>query len=149
MEIILQEDVENLGSKDEVVDVADGYARNYLFPKGLAIEATEGNLKNLEQKKQAKQKKKAEKREAAQAKADKIEGELLEFEVKAGEHDQLFGSVTSTDIADKIADELRVEVDKRNIQLDNNIKNLGVTKVDIKLHPEVTATVKVKVVAAE
>ena len=146
MEVILQEEVDNLGSKDEVVEVADGYARNFLLPRGLAKRATEGNLKNLEQKKQAKKKRQEKVKEQAQRKADKIDGELLEVAVQAGEEGQLFGSVTSNDIVDKIKQELGVEVDKRDIQLEGNIKNLGVTKVDIKLHPDVTPTVKIKVV---
>ena len=148
MKVILQEDVSDLGNKGDVVEVADGHARNYLLPRGLAKEATKQNLNNLKQKKKSKQKQKQQEKEAAQEKAEELEGLVLEIPVKAGDNNRLFGSVTSMDIADKIEEETGEKIDKRNIDLDENIKNLGVKPVDIKLHKEVTATVKVKVIEA-
>ena len=148
MKVILKEDVSDVGKKGDVVEVADGHARNYLLPRGLAKEATKQNLNNLEQKKKSQQKKEAEKREEAQEKAEELEGLILEIAVKAGDNNRLFGSVTSMDIADKIEEEAGEKIDKRNIQLDENIKSLGVKAVDVKLHKDVTATVKVKVIEA-
>lgn len=148
MKVILKEDVENLGEKDEVVEVADGHARNYLLPKGLAVEATDSQLSKLEQKKQAKQRKRQKELNEAKEKADKLEGEIFEIAVKAGETGKLFGSVTTNDIAEVIEDETGVKIDKRKVELDDNIKTLGIKKVTINLHTEVTAAVKVKVVEA-
>ena len=148
MKVILEEDVDSLGNKGEVVEVASGHARNYLLPRGLAKEATKENLNSLKQKKKSKQKQKEKERNKAQEKADELEGLLLEIPVKAGDNNRLFGSVTSMDIAEKVEEETGEKIDKRNIDLDENIKNLGVKAVDIKLHKDVTTTVKVKVIEA-
>ena len=148
MKVILEEDVNGLGQQGEVVEAADGYARNFLFPKGLAKEATEGNLKNLRQKRKAQEQREERQIEEAEEKAAEIEDLLLEIAVKAGENGKLFGSVTSTDIAEKIKEKTGIKVDKRKVQLTDNIKTLGTTKVEVKLHTEVLATVKVKVVEA-
>ena len=148
MKVILQEDVSDLGNKGDVVEVANGHARNYLLPRGLAKEATKQNLNNLKQKKKSKQKQKEEERQEAKKKAEKLEGLVLEIAVKAGDNNRLFGSVTSMDIADEIEAETGEKIDKRNIDLDENIKNLGIKPVDIKLHKDVTTTVKVKVIEA-
>ncbi len=148
MKVILEKNVKGLGNKGEVVETSDGHARNYLIPKGLARKATDSNLHDLKQKEKAKTRK--EKKELAEAKkkAKKISDKTYEISVKAGEQGRLFGSVTSENIADKIEAETGIEIDKRNIELDGNIKTLGVTKVDIKLHSEVTATVKIRVTEA-
>ncbi|ADL13808.1 50S ribosomal protein L9 [Acetohalobium arabaticum] len=148
MKVILKEDVDDLGEKDEVVEVADGHARNYLLPKGLAVEATDSQLAKLEQKKQAKERKRQQELNEAKEKANKLEGEIFEIAVKAGETGKLFGSVTTNDIAEVIEDKTGVKIDKRKVELDDNIKTLGIKKVAINLHTEVTATVKVKVVEA-
>ena len=148
MKVILNEDVSDLGEKGDVVEVADGHARNYLLPKGLAKEATKKNLNSLKQKKKSQQKQKEKERKKAQEKAEELEGTILEIPVKAGDNNRLFGSVTSMDITDKIAAETGVEVEKRDVQLDENIKNLGIKPVDIKLHKDVVTTVKVKVIEA-
>ncbi|GAB6137171.1 50S ribosomal protein L9 [Halanaerobaculum tunisiense] len=148
MKVILEEDVNGLGQQGEVVEAADGYARNFLFPKGLAKKATEGNLKNLRQKRKAQEQREERQIEEAEEKAAEIEDLLLEIAVKAGDNGKLFGSVTSTDIAEKIKEETGIKVDKRKVQLTDNIKTLGTTKVEVKLHTEVLATVKVKVVEA-
>lgn len=148
MKVILKEDIDNLGEKNDVVEVADGHGRNYLLPKGLAVKATDSQLSKLKQKKQAEKRKKQQKLNEAQQKADKLEGEIFEFEVKAGETGKLFGSVTTNDIANVIEDETGVKIDKRKVNLDDNIKTLGIKKVTINLHPDVTAMVKIKVVEA-
>ncbi|MBM7624329.1 50S ribosomal protein L9 [Sporohalobacter salinus] len=148
MKVILKEDVKNIGQKNEVVEVADGHARNYLLPKGLAVKATDSQLSKLKQKKQARKRKKQQELNEAQKKADKLEDKVFEVSVKAGETGKLFGSVTTNDIADVIEDETGVKIDKRKVELDDNIKTLGTKKVTINLHKDVTAMVKIKVVEA-
>lgn len=148
MEVILKEDVKNVGEKNEVVEVADGHARNYLIPKGLAVAVTEAELAKLKEKKKAKQRKKQQKLEEAKEKAAKLEDTILETSVKAGETGKLFGSVTTNDIAEAIEEETGVKVDKRKVELEDNIKTLGTKKVEINLHKDVSATVKVKVTEA-
>ncbi|KXS40954.1 MULTISPECIES: 50S ribosomal protein L9 [unclassified Candidatus Frackibacter] len=148
MKVILKEDVNNIGNKGEVVEVADGHARNYLLPKGLAVEANDAQLSKLKAKKKAKKRQKKKELEEAKEKANKIEDLILEIPVKAGEMGKLFGSVTTNDIADAIYDEIGIKIDKRKVELDDNIKTLGTKKVEINLHKDVSATVKVKVTEA-
>lgn len=148
MEVILKESVKNVGEKDEVVEVADGHARNYLIPKGLAVRATEAELAKLKEKRKAKERKKEKKLQAAKEKAAKLEDVILEIPVKAGETGKLFGSVTTNDIAENIEEETGVEIDKRKVELEENIQTLGTKKVTINLHKDVSATVKVKVTEA-
>jgi len=148
MQIILQEDVEKLGHRGQVVEVAEGYARNYLLPRKLALPVSPGNLKQLEQVKRSLAKREATEREGAQKQAELLGALAVEFERKAGENDQMFGSVTAADIADALAAK-GYTVDKRRIQLDQPIKTLGEYAVPAKLHREVTATLKVIVRRAE
>ncbi|PRX31828.1 LSU ribosomal protein L9P [Orenia metallireducens] len=148
MKVILQKDVKGLGKKGEVVNASDGHARNYLLPRGLAKEANEGNIHNLKQKKKAKKRKKERELEEAQEQAKSLEGKIFTFKVKAGENGRLFGSVTTSDIADKIEQKTGQKIDKRKIDLNDNIRTLGTKKVSIKLHKNVTADVKVKVTEA-
>ena len=148
MKVILKENVKGLGSKNEVVEASDGYARNYLFPRGLAKEANQSNLHDLKQKKKAKKRKKKRELEEAKEKANKISDRVFSIPVKAGDNGRLFGSVTTNDIADKVEDDTGIKIDKRKIELSSNISSLGTKKVDIKLHKDVTATVKVKVTRA-
>jgi large subunit ribosomal protein L9 len=142
MQIILQEDVEKLGVRGDVVTVAEGYARNFLLPKNLALPASAGNLKRLEKIRATLAKKTATERDLAQKEADTLSAITITLTRKAGENDQLFGSVTSADIADAIAAQGH-EVDKRRIQLADPIKVVGEYQVAVKLHREVTAQVKV------
>jgi large subunit ribosomal protein L9 len=144
MEIILQEDIEKLGSRGDVVKVAPGYARNYLLPRKLALEALPGNLKRLEKIRGSLAKRTATEREQAQKQAELLNSVTLTLERKAGESDQLFGSVTAADIADALVKQ-GFEIDKRRIQLDDAIKTLGEYTVTTKLVHEVTATIKVVV----
>ncbi|HMD32694.1 MAG TPA: 50S ribosomal protein L9 [Candidatus Acidoferrales bacterium] len=142
MQIILQEDVEKLGHRGQIVEVAEGYARNYLLPHKLALPVSQGNLKQLEQVKRALAKREATEREGAQKQAEMLASLTVDFARKAGENDQMFGSVTSGDISDS----LKVQgytVDKRKLQLDQPIKTLGEHLVSVKLHREVIAQIKV------
>ncbi len=142
MQIILQEDIDKLGSRGDVVEVAPGYARNYLLPRKLAIEATAGNMKVLERIRTALAKKTATERAAAEKQAELLHGVTLNFARKTGENDQLFGSVTSADIAEALAGQ-KFTVDKRQVQLADPIKVLGEYPVTIKVYRDVTAAVKV------
>jgi large subunit ribosomal protein L9 len=144
MEVLLREDVDKLGRRGEVVKVAEGYGRNFLLPRGLALPVTEANKSAVERERKA---------HAARAAKEKAEVELLAGRLgglryiaprKVGEHDVLYGSVTSGDIAEFLRGK-GIEIDKRKIQLDEPIKHLGDYEVKIKLHPEVTASVKVLV----
>jgi large subunit ribosomal protein L9 len=145
MNVILREDVEKLGAAGEMVTVRDGYARNFLLPRGLAYPATEGNKKRLE----AEQKSRVRRADADVARAGEVAARLeavsLSFTMKAGEGDKLFGSVTSHDIAERLKGE-GFEVDKKTIELPEPIKALGVYKVPVRLHPDVKPEVRVWVV---
>ena len=147
MEVILKEDVPKLGHRGEVVKVAEGYGRNYLLPKRLAIEATKGNRAVIEQMKVSSERRSAREKADAEGLSKQLEGATLSFTRKAGEQDHLFGSVTNVDIADALASQ-GFTVDRRKIQLDEPIKNLGEFAVTIKLHRDIAAQVKV-VVAKE
>jgi large subunit ribosomal protein L9 len=142
MQIILQEDVEKLGTRGQVVDVAEGYARNFLLPRKLALEASTGNMKRLEKMRAAFAKKEAVEKGDAQKLAELLASVTLEFARKAGENDQLFGSVTSGDISDALETK-GYNVEKRKIQLADPIKVVGEYEVPVKLHREVSGTVKV------
>ena len=144
MEVILKEDVANLGFRGEVVKVADGYARNYLLPRKLAMQATETNKAVIDQMKAAAARRSASEKAKAEEFAVKLDAVALEFTRKAGEGGHLFGSVTSADIAAELAAQ-GVEVDRRKIQLGDPLKSVGDYTVAIRLHREVTARVKVKV----
>jgi large subunit ribosomal protein L9 len=142
MQVILQEDVEKLGTRGQVLEVAAGYARNYLLPRKLAIEATASNRKHLEKLKTVLAKRTATERDAAQKQADALNSVTARFVRKAGENDQLFGSVTSADIAESLAAQ-GTKVDKRQIHLPEPIKLVGEYQVAVKLYQEISANVKV------
>lgn len=142
MQIILQEDVEKLGTRGQVVDVAPGYARNFLLPRKLAIPASAGNLKRLEKIRGALAKRTANEKESAQKLADLLAAVRVTLTRKAGENDQLFGSVTSADISDALAAQ-GYHVDKRRLELAEPIKLIGEYQVTAKLHHEVAAAIKV------
>jgi large subunit ribosomal protein L9 len=141
MQIILQEDVEKVGTRGEVVDVAPGYARNYLLPHKLALEASPANLKRLEKIRATLAKRTATERETAQQQAALLNQVTVKLARKAGENDQLFGSVTSADLADALKAQ-GFEIDKRRIQLDEPIKLIGEKNVTVKLVHGVTAEFK-------
>ena len=146
MEVILKEDVINLGHRGDVVKVADGYGRNFLLPRKLALQATEENKAVIEQMKNASARRSASEKVQAEELVAKLEPLTLSFTRKSGESGQLFGSVTSADIAADLASK-GFEVDRRKIALNEPLKTLGDHDVAIKLHREVTAHLKVKVVA--
>jgi large subunit ribosomal protein L9 len=146
MEVILKEDVVNLGHRGDVVKVADGYGRNFLLPRKLALQATLANKAVIDQMKSAAARRSATEKAQAEELATKLEPLALEFTRKSGEAGHLFGSVTSSDIAVELAAK-GFEVDRRKIQLDEPLKSLGDFSVAIKLYREVTAHVKVKVLA--
>jgi large subunit ribosomal protein L9 len=144
MKVILKEDVHNLGVIGTVVDVAKGYGRNYLIPRNLAVEASSKNIKQFEHQKKIILAKAEKIKIAAGDVADKISALSIVIEAKAGEEDKLFGSVTIKDIADEIAKQ-GIQIDRRKIILQEPIKRLGTHDVSVKVHPEVTATLKVEV----
>jgi large subunit ribosomal protein L9 len=144
MQIILQEDVEKLGNRGEVVEVKEGYARNFLLPQKLALPASAANLKRLEKIRATLAKRTATERDEAQVFANTLAGVTVTLVRKAGENDQLFGSVTSADIAEALAAQGH-KIDKRRIQLDEPIKLIGESMVNAKLHADVTAQFKVVV----
>jgi large subunit ribosomal protein L9 len=144
MQIILQEDVEKLGTRGQIVEVAEGYARNYLLPRKLALAATPGNLKQLDRMRVTFAKREATENESAQKLAELLAGVTLTLTRKAGENDQLFGSVTPADISEALAAQ-GYTVDKRKIQLTDPIKLVGEFQIPVKLHREITALVKLNV----
>jgi large subunit ribosomal protein L9 len=146
MEVILREHVDNLGKRGEVVKVADGYARNYLLPRKLALLATEGNKKQIEREREKFEAKEGEERKVAESMAGRMASLEIAIGRRVGENDVLFGSVTTGDIASAL-EAKGFEVDRRKLQLHEPIKKLGEYDVPLKLHRDVVATLKVKVVA--
>jgi large subunit ribosomal protein L9 len=144
MEVILREHVEHLGRRGDVVKVADGYARNYLLPRKLALTVTEGNRKQIERERQIAEKREADERVAAEAMAARFAGLEVAIARRVGDTEALYGSVTSADIAEALAAK-GFEVDRRRVQLAEPIKQLGEFDVPVRLHRDVTATVKVVV----
>lgn len=145
MEVILREDIEKLGSRGQLVKVAPGFARNYLLPKRLAVAATESNKKIVEQERQAALRREAKEAGEAQELAKLLSAVVITIAQKAGENDQLFGSVTSSDIAARLEDQ-KFHIDRKKIVLHDPIKQLGEHAVTIKLHREVSVDIKVNVV---
>lgn len=146
MKVILLEDVKNLGPKGAVVEVSDGYARNYLLPRRLAVEATPGRLKELETRRASEDRRRREEETRARELAAKLEGLELTIAVRAGEGGRLFGAVGTKDIAAALSSQHGLEVDKKKILLEDPIKQLGDYLVTVKLHPAVQARIRVSVV---
>jgi large subunit ribosomal protein L9 len=144
IEVILKEHVEHLGRRGEIVKVADGYARNFLFPRRLALAVTEENKKQIERERARAEARDAEEQMTAQALATRIEAIELSIGRRVGENDTLYGSVTSADIAEALS-ERGLPVDRRRIQLPDPLKTLGDHTVPVKLHREVTAQIKLKI----
>lgn len=147
MKVILKQDVKGLGKKGELVNASDGYARNFLFPKGLATEANASAMNDFNNKETAKKFHKAEEIKAAKADAEKLEGKTFSFTAKAGANGKLFGSVTSKDISAKIKEDIGIDVDKRKITVDD-IKQFGTYEAEIKVYQGISAKVFVKVTEA-
>ncbi|MDF2524436.1 MAG: hypothetical protein K0R31_2077 [Clostridiales bacterium] len=147
MEIILLQDVKALGKKGELVKVSDGYARNFILPKKLGLEATKQNLYELKLQKDAELKKQKELLEEAKEFAKKLENITIKVNIKAGEGGKTFGSVSTKEIAAAVKEQFGFDLDKKKLQLGDPIKNAGAYTVPVKLHPQVTAEMKVKVEA--
>ncbi|MFZ5906177.1 MAG: 50S ribosomal protein L9 [Nitrospirota bacterium] len=145
MKVILKDEVKNMGDMGQIVEVADGYARNYLIPRGLAVEADVKNVRALEHEKRIINEKAKKIRNHAQELSGKISAMSLVIQAKAGEEGKLFGSVTTMDIAEALKNQ-GMEIDKKKISLDEPIKRLGSYTVNIKLHPEVTTRINLQVV---
>ncbi len=145
MKVILLQDVKSLGKKGQIVEVNDGYARNYVLPKKLGLDATPKNLNDLKLKRQHEDKVAAENLAAAKALAEKLKDSVVTASVKVGEGGRTFGSVSSKEIAEACKKQLGLEIDKKKIQVKDPIKALGNYIVAVKLHPEVTAELTVKV----
>ena len=146
MKVILLQDIKGVGKKDQVINANDGYARNYLFPKKLAVEANVGNLTNLKSKQDSNQYRKDLQKEEAIKIADKLKGLTVQIKVKAGENGKIFGGVTSKEISENLKTQHGIEIEKKKIILTETIKTLGTINVDIKLYEGVTAKLKVQVV---
>ncbi|MDY6064717.1 MAG: 50S ribosomal protein L9 [Finegoldia sp.] len=145
MKVILTKDVDKLGKSGDLVNAKTGYARNFLLPNGFAVEATKENLKQWEKDQAAKRQKEAEERAAAEDLKRKLENITLKLKVKTGEGDRLFGSITSIDIADKLKDQEGIEIDKKKIELKENIKSLGSFTALVRVYPDITANLSVSV----
>ncbi|MBE7899385.1 50S ribosomal protein L9 [Paenibacillus polymyxa] len=144
MKVIFIKDMKGQGKKGQVKEVSDGYAANFLLPRGIARPATEGNMKTLENQNAAEEKRKQEEKEEAQVLGKKLEETTIQLKAKAGEGGRLFGAITSKQIAEAVA-KTGIKLDKRKIELEEPIRTLGVTQMTVKLHPEVKATLKVQV----
>jgi large subunit ribosomal protein L9 len=146
VKVVLRDDVENIGRKGDLIEVTDGFARNFLVPRGLAMKATKGVVQQAEAMRRNREARDARDREAAQALADQLTGKRIELRARAGEGGRLFGSVTLADVADAVRAQTGVEVDRRKAQLAEPLKELGVVEVPVKLHADVEVTLTVDVV---
>lgn len=147
MKVILLADIKGVGKKDEVINSSDGYARNYLFPKKLAVEANSENMSKLKAKNDSNAYKKSVEKEEAQKTANKLNEILLKIAVKTGENGKIFGSITSKEIADNLKEQYKIEIDKKKIDLKEPIKTLGSFTVNIKLYEGVIGTLKVQLIS--
>lgn len=147
MKIILLEDVKSVGKKGELVELKEGYAKNFILPKKLGVEATSTNMNNLKLQKQNEEKIAKEQLEAAQALAKEVEEMLVKLSIKSGEGGKTFGSVSSKEIAKAVSEQYGKEIDKKKIQMTDSIKTIGTHEVTVKLHPKVTAKLRVQVQA--
>ena len=147
MKVILLDNIKGVGKKDEIINSSDGYARNFLFPKKLAVEANNENMNKLKAKKQSEQYKKDVEKENAQKIAKQLDEIILNIKVKAGENGKIFGGVTSKEISEELKKQYKIDVDKKKIVLNENIKNIGSFDINIKLYEGVLGKLKVKVVS--
>ena len=147
MKVILKQDIKGVGKKDQVINSSDGYARNYLFPRGLAVPADSGNMNNLKAKQESQAYRKEEEYKKSLKIAEKLKSTTLKFNVKVGANGKLFGGVTAKEISEKLKSDYDIDVDKKKIVLNETIKTAGVTNLELKLNEGVNATVKVMIVA--
>lgn len=148
MKMILLQDVKSVGKKGDLINASEGYAKNFLLPRKLAVEATKSNLNDYELKQKAGAKRKQEELEKAQATAKELEDKVVTIKVKTGGNGKLFGSVTNKEVAEEIVKQTKLDIDKKKVSIGDPIKMLGERTAVIKLHPKVTAEVKVKIVEA-
>ncbi len=147
MKVVLRSDVDHLGRKGDLLEVADGYARNYLVPRGLAMKATRGVVAQAEAMRRSRAARDVRDREAAEELASRLQATPIRVGARAGEGGKLFGSVTNADLADAIRSQAGIDLDRRSIELGEPLKELGSAEVAVRLHPEVTAALSVEVVS--
>lgn len=147
MKVILTQDVKNQGVKGQVIEVSDGYARNYLLPQGLAEEASKTKLKEIQEKNLREARKKDKEREDAEKLKAQLHGKTVEIKVKTGGNDKLFGAVTSKEIADSIQEKFNIKIDKKKIDITETIKHLGEYSIRIKIYPSVQAELNLVITA--
>lgn len=146
MKVILKADIKGVGKKDQVINASDGYARNFLFPKNLAVEANAENMSKLKAKQDSNAFKKSQEKEEAQKIADKLSKILMKVQVKAGENGKIFGGVSSKEIAENLEKQYNIKVDKKKIDLKETIKTLGMFTIEIKLYEGVVGKLKIDVI---
>ncbi len=146
MKVILLKDVRNMGKRDEIINVSDGYARNFLFPQKLAAEATPGALKEIERKRAAQDAREAEKRAEAMAKAELLKNKVITLEAKCGEKGRLYGSVTSAEVAEALEKQYGIQADKRKMDIGDPIREIGVREISVWLYSGITTKMKLNVV---
>ena len=147
MKVILKADIKGVGKKDQVINSSDGYARNFLFPKNLAVEANAENMSKLKAKQDSNAFKKSQEKEEAQKIADKLSKILMKVQVKAGENGKIFGGVSSKEIAENLEKQYNIKVDKKKIDLKETIKTLGMFTIEIKLYEGVVGKLKIDVIS--
>ena len=147
MKVILKADIKGVGKKDEVINASDGYVRNFLFPKNLAVEANAENMSKLKAKQDSNAFKKSQEKEEAQKIADKLSKILMKVQVKAGENGKIFGGVSSKEIAENLEKQYSIKVDKKKIDLKETIKTLGMFTIEIKLYEGVVGKLKIDVIS--
>lgn len=147
MKVILKQDIKGVGKKDQIINANDGYARNYLFPRNLAVPADKGNINNLQSKQTAEEHRKELEKQAAKETAKKIEETQLKLAVKSGENGKIFGSITAKEIAENLEKQYKIKVEKKKIQLEEPIKNLGIFSIEIKLYEGIIAKLKVNIIS--
>jgi len=145
MKVVLLKDVKNIGKRDEIVNVSDGYARNFLFPQRLAAEATAGTIKEIGKKRAAQDARDAEALAEANAKADSIRGKMVHLKIKCGERGRLYGSVTAAEVAETLEKEYGIAVDKRKVDIGDPIREVGDREITVRLYPGVSAKMKLRV----
>lgn len=147
MKVILLSDIKGVGKKDQVIEASDGYARNFLFPKNLAVEANNANMSKLKAKQESKQFRKDNEKREAEELARKLKGIMLKIRVKAGENGKIFGGVTSKEISEGLKRDYNIEIDKKKINLTYTVKTLGTILVDIRLYEGVIGNLKVDIIS--
>ncbi|MDY3928120.1 MAG: 50S ribosomal protein L9 [Clostridia bacterium] len=145
MKVILNQDVKGQGKKGDLINVSDGYARNFLLPRNLAKEATKENINVMKSQQESREYRQQVELEEAQATAKKIDEAVVTLSAKAGDNGKLFGSITSKDVSEALTMQHHIKIDKKKFVMPDGIKTLGVTSVDVKVHPGVTAKLKVEV----